>query len=308
MSSIQIGSMTNQKPIEKRSRQVEILTMTALSDIYTQETRRGSSPALLINSALCSTIGIVVATWADSLGRLALGWFLDRSPILFHNRVDFTAGDNPLALAGGPIAALVAGIAFLAVYPGSRRHDASRLCVLWMILHCFRQGFVPMAQVALDANSDLAQALAYFDLPEGINVVVGAAGGIGLLLVALAAAPAFLAFASSRSAIATPASRLGFVARIGVIGGLAGALLAVPFLLPDSGTGVISSLPLYGLLPVLTLLAAPGSKSVEPDRNATASTFSWGLVIAVVVLFVLFRFALARGIPIPPDPDTFFVS
>ena len=283
--------------------------MTTLTETLTREDgRRGGSLALLANSALCSTIGIVIATLADSVGRTVLGWFLDRSPVMFHNRVEFTAGDNPLALAGGAIAALIAGAAFLAVYPGSRRHDASRLCVLWLILHCLRQGFVPMAMAGIDSDSDLAQALAFLELPAGINVVVGVAGAIGLVLVALAAAPAFLAFANTRREIATSGNRLAFVAKVGVIAGLVGALIAVPFLLPDADTGVISMLPVYGLLPLLTLLAAPGSKGVDPDRNSTVTRFSWGLVAAVVILFVLFRFALARGIPIPPDPQTFFAS
>ena len=278
--------------------------MTTLPD----EPRHPNNPALLINSALCSTIGIVVAVLADSLGRLLLGFLLDRGPVLYHNRVEFTAGDNPLALAGGALAALVAGGAFLAVYPASRRHDASRLCVLWLILHSFRQGFVPMAQAGIDRDSDLALALAYFDLPPGINVVVGVAGAIGLLLVSLAAAPAFLAFATSRREISSPSRRVAFVAKIAVIAGLAGALLAVIYFLPDSGVGLISALPLYGLFTVATLLAAPGTKSVDPDQGATAQRFSWGLVAAVVILFVLFRFALSRGIPIPPDPQTFFVT
>ena len=278
--------------------------MTILPD----EPRHPNNPALLINSALCSAIGIVVAVLADSLGRLLLGFLLDRGPVLYHDRVEFTAGDNPLALAGGALAALVAGGAFLAVYPGSRRHDASRLCVLWLILHSFRQGFVPMAQAGIDRDSDLALALAYFDLPAGINVVVGVAGAIGLLLVSLAAAPAFLAFATSRREISSPSRRVAFVAKIAVIAGLAGALLAVIYFLPDSGNGLIAALPLYGLFTMATLLAAPGTKSVDPDQGATAQRFSWGLVAAVVILFVLFRFALSRGIPIPPDPQTFFVT
>lgn len=274
----------------------------------TEERERTSSVSLLINSALASTVGIVIAVLADSLGRLIVGWLVDREPILYHDQVQFTAGDNPLALAGGALAALIAGAAFLAIYPASRRHDPSRLAVLWLILHCFRQGFVPMAMAGIDSESDVALALAHLSLPAGIDIVVGVAGGLGLLLVSLAAAPAFLAFATSRSEISTPPRRVGFVARIGLVGGLAGALLAVLFFVPDTGSGLVSALPLYGLFTLATLLAAPGSKAVVPDPNAAARRFSWGLVAAVVILFVLFRFALARGIPIPPNPDTFFVS
>ncbi|CAN5850609.1 hypothetical protein BH18ACT6_BH18ACT6_16120 [soil metagenome] len=269
---------------------------------------RPTGVTLLVNSALASTVGLVIAVLADSLGRFIVGWLVDRDPIIYHDRVEFLTGDNPLALAGGALAALIVGASFLAIYPASRRHDPARLCVLWLILHCFRQGFVPMALAGVDRQSDVALALTHFDLPAGIDMVVGVGGAIGLLLVSLAAAPAFLAFATSRSEIATPPRRVGFVARIGLGGGLAGALLAVLFFVPDTGSGLVSAIPLFGLFTAATLLSAPGSKAVEHDPHTTARRFSWGLVAAVVILFVVFRFALARGIPIPPDPETFFVS
>jgi large-conductance mechanosensitive channel len=262
---------------------------------------------LIVNSILGSTFGVVIALLVDSLGRVILGLVLDRGPVLFHDRAAFTTGDNPLALAGGALAALLAGGLFLALYPGSRRHDASRLAVLWLILHSFRQGFVPLALTPVSPDSDFARALESLALPSGINVVLGAAGALGLLLVSLAAAPAFLAFAPTAKEIDTAPRRVAFVARIAVLPGVAGALLAVGFFLPDSGNGLIPTLPLFGLFTLATLLAAPGTRSVEPDQAAITQRFSWGLLITVVIAFLIFRFGLANGIPIPPDPDTFFL-
>ena len=48
-----------------------------------------------------------------------------------------------------------------------------------------------------------------------------------------------------------------------VLPGVAGALLAVAFFMPDGGVGLIEELPLYGLFTIATLLAAPGTRSVE---------------------------------------------
>ena len=269
--------------------------------------RRSTGWPLLANSVLASTFGVVVGLLVDSLGRLILGLILDRDPVIYHNRVEFLAPGNDIALAGGALAALLAGGFFLALYPGSRAHDPSRLAVLWLVLHCFRQGFVPLALTPFNPDSDLAVALASLNLPPGLDVVVGAAGGLGLLLVSMAAAPAFLAFAPSRQDIATASRRVAFAAKIALLPGVAGALLAVAFFLPDA-TGLIEELPLYGLFTVATVLAAPGTRSVEIRSDGNSQALSWGLLGTVLVAFLIFRFALSRGIPIPPNPESFFVA
>ena len=270
--------------------------------------RRSTGWPLLANSVLASTFGVVVGLLVDSLGRLTLGLIFDRDPVLFHNRVVFQAAGNDVALAGGALAALLAGGFFLALYPGSRAHDPSRLAVLWLVLHCFRQGFVPLAMTPFSPDSDLAVALASLNLPSGLDVVIGAAGGLGLLLVSLAAAPAFLAFAPSRQDIDTPGRRVAFTAKMALLPGVAGALLAVAFFMPDAETGLIQELPLYGLFTIATVLAAPGTRSVEIRSDGNSQSLSWGLLATVIVAFLIFRFALSRGIPIPPDPESFFFT
>lgn len=276
--------------------------------VSVDEVRRTTVWPVIANSVLASTFGVVVALLVDSLGRLIFGLLFDRDPIIFHNRVELTASGNDLALAGGALASLLAGVFFLALYPGSRAHDASRLSVLWLILHCFRQGFVALAQTALSPTSDGAKALATLELPSGIDVVIGAAGAIGLLLVSLAAAPAFLAFAPTSRDISTPSRRAAFVARIALLPGIAGALLAVAFFWPEPGTGLIQELPLYGLFTVATVLAAPGTRSVEVRPEGTGQRLSWALIITLIVALVIFQWALAKGIPIPPDPENFFAT
>ena len=268
--------------------------------------RRSTGWPLLANSVLASTFGVVVGLLVDSFGRMIMGLIFDRDPVLYHNRVVFETAGNDIALAGGALAALLAGGFFLALYPGSRAHDPSRLAVLWLVLHCFRQGFVPLAITPFNPESDLAVALASLNLPSGLDVVIGAAGGLGLLLVSLAAAPAFLAFAPSRQDIDTPGRRVAFAAKIALLPGVAGALLAVAFFMPDAGTGLIEELPLYGLFTIATVLAAPGTRSVEIRSDGNSQDLSWGLLGTVIVAFLVFRFALSRGISIPPNPETFF--
>ena len=70
----------------------------------------------------------------------------------------------------------------------------------------------------------------------------------------------------------------------------------------------IQQLPLYGLFTIGTLLAAPGTRTVQVRSNPPGQRLSWSLIATVVVLYAVFQFALAKGIPIPPDPETFFVT
>jgi len=270
--------------------------------------RRSTGWPLIVNSVLASTFGVVIALFVDSVGRMVFGIIFDRDPVIYHNRVEFLASGNDIALAGGAVAALLAGGFFLALYPGSKAHDPTRLAVLWLVLHCFRQGFVPLALTPLYPDSDLAVALASLNLPVGLDVVIGAAGGLGLLLVSLAAAPAFLTFAPTDAEIATPSRRVSFCARIALVPGVAGALIAVAFFLPDAGNGLIEELPLYGLFTIATVLAAPGTRSVEIPYDGNHQDLSWGLLATLVVTFLIFRFALSRGITIPPDPENFFFT
>ncbi len=278
--------------------------MTATID---EQTRTVGWP-LVVNSLLASVFGVVSALLISLLGKLAATELAGLDPVIFHNRVQADAG-NDLTLAAGVVASLVAGGLFLAVYPGSRRHDTTRLAVLWLILHNFRQGFVPMALAPFSESSDISRALASLELPSGLDVVIGAAGGAGLLLVSLAAAPAFLAFAAQRRDISTPGRRGSFITKVAVGPGIAGSILAVPFFLPDGGTGLVPTLPLFGLFTIATLLASFGTRSVSipPDGNPPFKV-SWALLATVVITLLIFRFALVRGIPIPPDPETFFFT
>ena len=124
-----------------------------------------------------------------------------------------------------------------------------------------------------DPESDLAVALASLNLPSGLDVVIGAAGGLGLLLVSMAAAPAFLAFAivpvGGEITIADRTTRLQ----------LADPPVGILFLL------AVSSIAVYG---VMLAGWSSGSKypllgSVRASAQMVSYEAALGLSIATVV-------------------------
>jgi hypothetical protein len=259
-------------------------------------------------SALASAVGVVVAALVNNIGLAVAGVITAREPVLYHNEVLFGRGGSDLALAGGLVACLLIGAFFLTLYPGSHRYDGARLTTLWVVLHCFRQGFVQLLTIPFSETSDASLAYAALDVPAGFDLVVAVAGVVGLLSIALASAPAFLAYATRQSEISTPGRRAAFTFKLALVPGVGGPLLAVPFFLPDNGTGFIQMLPLLGLFTVATVLAAVGTRTVRVPTGATAQGFSWLPLAWLVFLLLIFQLILGRGLYIPPNLAQPFVG
>lgn len=260
------------------------------------------------NSILAAALGVVFARIIEQFGIAVWGAFAGLDPVLTNVVTDFRdsgGGTSDLAYLGGPVAAIAAGVFFLLIYPGAKDRGVGKLTVLWTILFCFRTGFVDVAMVPFSEESNTARALATIEMPEGLDVIIATAGGLGLILIAMAAAPAFLGFSRHLSEVNTPRERFRYVASIALVPAIVGPLLSVPFFLPDQGSDFLTGLPFYGLFVIVTLLAAPQTKHFLAPQLAEERTLSWGLVIGFFIVFLVARFALEPGVPIPPWDENF---
>ncbi len=255
------------------------------------------------NSIIAAALGVVFARVIEQFGIAIWGAVLDGDPVLTHVVTYFQSDGPPssdMAYLGGPVAAILGGIFFLLIYPGAKDRSVGKLTVLWTILFSFRNGFVDIAMAPFSDDSNTARALATVELPDGLDVIIAAAGALGLILIALAAAPAFLGFSRHLSEVNTPRERFRYVASIAMVPAVVGPLLAVPFFVPDLDSGFPASLPLYGLFIVITWLAAPQTKHFLAPQLAEERTLSWGLVVGFFVVFLITRFVLEPGLLIPP--------
>lgn len=261
-----------------------------------------SAPSLgfIATSVVASAVGVVVAAFVDHLGLAIGGAIAGRVPVLYHTEVVYQSPGSDLAYAGGVIAALIVGAFFLLLYPGSSSYDAARITTLWIVLHCFREGFVQLVGIPFFPDSSAAIAYQALDVPAGLDLVLSVAGVVGLLSVALASAPAFLAYARKEKDIDSPGSRVRFTAKLALVAGVAGPLLTVPFFLPDE-SGFVQTLPLLGLFALATVVAATGTRGVRVSSTSEPRSFSWLPVAWLVVMFLIFQLVLSRGLIIPPS-------
>lgn len=273
--------------------------MTTDASIETLPAVSRVGPALVVASTLASTLGIVIAQFLDDLGDGILAVILGGQAVLFNNRIEFTGADD-LAWGGGFVLCLIVGLFALFVYPTQRGHGVPRLVLLWVLLHVLRQALTQAVVLPFSDGGQLALAYGTFDVPAGLDMVIAAGGGVGLLLVALSAASAFLAYTPHRRHVSTARKRLVFALWTALIPAVVSAFLAIPFFLPDSEGLVLPGLPLVAVMFLATLAAAPGTTTVIGPEEEREMGWPWGLIAFLLVLLVFSLGVMQGGVSIDP--------
>ena len=271
-----------------------------VSGPLTTETIKRIGPSLVVASALGSTLGIAVAQFVDDLGDGILALILGGNAVIYNNRVEITGASSDLVWAGGFLLCLIVGFLALFSYPTARGHGVARLTLLWMVLHLLRQAFVQAVMVPFDADSPLALAYQTLEAPAGLEYVLSAGGAVGLLLVALSAAAAFLAFTPHEKMISTGRKRITFAFWIALVPAIAAVFLSIPFFVPDAGSGVVPALPLTAVIFLATLAAAHGTTTVHGPEELRETPWPWGLGATLVVILLFEQLVLRGGVSVNP--------
>lgn len=271
----------------------------SVSGTSAAETIKGIGPSLVVASALGSTLGIVIAQFIDDLGDGILAEILGGNAVLHNNRVVFS-GVSDVAWAGGFLLCLIVGFLALFSYPTARGHGVARLTLLWMVLHLLRQAFFQAVLLAIDPGSELALAYETLDVPPGLEYVIAAGGAVGLLLVAVSAASAFLAFTPHHKMISNGRKRFTFAFWIALVPAIASVFLAIPFFVPDAGSGVIPALPLTAVIFLATVAAAPGTTTVYGPEDQRETGWPLGLATTLIVILLVQLLVIRGGVSVDP--------
>lgn len=249
---------------------------------------------LVANSAFGFALGTVLALQLYQLGLVAGGLLADRRPVWYLDHVEYAAPGSEVAWIGGVVLVLAVGWALAGIYRGGSRYDGTRLAVLWVTLHCFRQGLLPLARVPFDEQVDPSRALAVTDLPESFIWVVGVLGVAGLLGIGLLAAPALLRFAPED--LSTKRGRIIFICLVGVGAWMIGSLLVMPLLLPWGTDAALEFVLWSGAFLVVTVVASPEPREIYAIREPAQP--SWGPLLLLGGLIALARIFLTEGMSI----------
>lgn len=273
--------------------------MTSEVSVTPPRTGRQIGVSLVLASVVASTLGIVIAQFVDNLGVGILAEIMGGDAVVFNNRVEFT-GVSDLAWGGGFLLCLIIGFGCLFAYPTIRDQGVGRLVFLWVILHVLRQAMTQAIMLPIDETSRLARAYDTFDAPAGLDLVVAAGGAVGLLLIALSAAAAFLAFTPHRRLVVSGRRRATLALWLVVIPAVASAFLAIPFFLPDAESLVVRALPYTPLMFLATLAAAPGTTTVQGPETERITPLPIGLLVFAGAVLVVHLLILQGGFSVDP--------
>lgn len=254
----------------------------------------------MVGSALGSTLGIVIAQFIDDFGDGLLAEILGGNAVMYNNRVVVSGDVTDIVWGGGFVLCLLVGFLALFAYPTQKGYGLPRLTFLWMVLHVLRQGLVQAVRLPFDADSQLALAYKTLEAPPGLDMVIAAGGGVGLLLIALSAASAFLAFTPHRRLVNDGRKRLTFATWIALIPAAVSAFVAIAFFLPDTQSLIIRNLPLVPLIFLATVAAAPGTTTVVGPERERFTPWPWGLALTLVVVMLFYLGVLETGVPVDP--------
>jgi hypothetical protein len=255
--------------------------------------------ALILASALGATFGIVAAQFVDNLGIGILAEILGGEAVVYNNRTEFT-GATDIAWGGGFALCLILGFLALFAYPTQKGHAVSRLILLWTVLNLLRQAMTQAIMLPFEPEGNLGLAYATLDAPPGLDVVIAAGGAVGLLLVALSAAAAFLAYTPHRRLVSNARKRLTLALWIVLIPAAASVFLSIPFFLPDAESLVIPGLPLTAVMYLATLAAAPGTTTVQGPEDDQVTPWPFGLAAFLAVVLVFHLVVLQGGVSVDP--------
>jgi hypothetical protein len=270
---------------------------TATEAAPRQASRVGTG--LVVASMLGSTFGIVLSHLADHLGVGLLAEMMGGDARVFSNRVEFT-GAGDLAWAGGFLFCLILGVLLLFAYPTLRGYGIPRLVFLWVLLHLLRQALTQAMLLPFDDAAPLARAYAELNPPAGLDMVIAAGGAIGLLLVALSSAAAFLAFTPHRRFVYDARRRLRLCFWIALVPAVASVFLSIPYFLPDEQSNVIPTLPLAALMFFVTLAAAPGTTTVTGPEDEVHTPWPVGFAGFMAVALSFHILVLRGGVDVDP--------
>ncbi len=254
----------------------------------------------VVNSTLGYGLAYVLAYFVNELGLTLAGWWAGRDPILYHNTMTFGAAGSDLAWGGGVAATLTVGLLVLAVYVGPSPFGAARITVLWLVYHLLRQGLLQLVAVPFSPESDAARAGAVLGIPDVLTVIVAGVSLVVMIGIAMGMARDILRFAPNRRILLTRGDRLSFAASMTLIPAVLGGLLAVPYLLPASGSAALAALPWAGAFTLFTVGTAAGIGGLDLEESATRPRPPVWLVAGSIAVLVFFRLYLADGVPIPP--------
>ncbi len=258
--------------------------------------------SITINSAFLYVIAFLLTTILHELAHALAGLFCSSQPVLHHNYVEHLATNHLsvqqqvfIALAG-PFMSLIQGVVAGFVYFKSTKQGLKKLFVLWLSILGMFNFFGYLMTGPFFQNGDLGEALALFDTPVWIQIIIALLGAGLLLFIAYKLTRPFLNFSYKKEWVNSEKLRKKFSFHILILPWLMGSAVVTFLYLPI--VAVVSVIYPFtsGMVLIFPWQNARRIEDVQLAGNRGLGKVSYIALLFLFVLVLIFRLYLLPGI------------
>ena len=254
----------------------------------------------ILNSAVLFALAYNVVFLFQELWLVLPKAYLGMRATLFHNNHDWQI-NHPLQdlLQGtGALAIIILGLISVAVL--ARLRDSTgpfRLFAIWMVYQSLAQSLPQLADLVMNPDGDVGTALTYLGVNQNAGAVIGYLSFAAVALIGVQLSRMVLELAPSDDFVRTPKARVVFVFQIGILAGLLGFALIIPFRLPPFELEPLIGPFLLAFFPMLWILAAATRhKATQPKGNQVNKQIARTPVVTLVGLLAVCQYWLRDGL------------
>jgi len=257
---------------------------------------------IIINSAILYVIAFLLTTVLHELAHSLAGFLCNSQPVLHHNYVEhfsinqLTDWQQVLVALSGPLTSLLQGLVAGSVFLKSTKQGLTKLFVLWFsILGMFNfLGYLMTGPIF--QNGDIGKAMALFNTPVWIQLIIAFLGAALLLFIAYHLTRPFLKFSYKKEWVDTRQSRKNFSFHILILPWIIGSTVMTFLYLPIVAVVSIIYPFTSGMVFIFPWQNAGRIENVKLSNNRRIGQISYLAILFLVILILGFRLFLLPGI------------
>src|SRR5690606_30347715 len=259
---------------------------------------------IAINSAVLYITAFLATTLIHELGHAVTGKILGSDPVLHHNFVAHLSPENispeqtvAIALAG-PILSLLQGIVAGITYLKSKRHNLKTLFLLWFAILGLNNFLGYMMTGFLFQEGDIGRAFAILGIPLAMQIAISVLAALALLFMAYKMTKPFLKFSYRAQWVDSEGSRVTFSLHTLILPWILGSAVVTLAYLPIQAIVSIIYPVMSGFVFIFPWQNARRIQTIPLSEDESLGVISKKSTALLIVLLLLFKLVLAKGIPL----------
>ncbi|MGI9532219.1 hypothetical protein [Lutimonas sp.] len=257
---------------------------------------------IIIHSSLCYVLAFMFTTIIHEFAHAFTGWLSNSHPVMYHNYVSHLSPENlsfsqqtGIALAG-PLISLIQGFFMGGWFFKTKKRGLAQLFVLWASILGFNNFLGYVMTGPLFTAGDIGKMYALHGTSMFLQISFSLLAALGLLVVANRMTRPFLEFSYKKQWIQPEQNAPKFSFIMIMLPYIIGSVIITFLYLPVINIVSIIYPIMSGMIFIYPWRNAVTVKNVRLSSSDQIGNLSWITVLIFMLLLIIFRMVLPRGI------------